>query len=186
MKITNNKTVLADDRYESIGTLFKLRIPSLGVGLVLGIALTFLTSSFEEVIARDVHVAFFLPFVIYIADAVANQTESIYARDLKNGRDGFSTYFWKELSLGIIFGIIFSLISGGVAWLWLGDHLVAQTVALSSFLAIAIAPLVALIVAHTLQAYHRDPAAGTGPIATVIQDVISVIIYGFVASLIIL
>jgi magnesium transporter len=69
---------------------------------------------------------------------------------------------------------------------WLGNGLLALSVGLSSFIAIATAPIVALSVAQVFQSMGRDPAAGSGPIATVIQDVISVIIYGVVASLIML
>lgn len=176
----------ADDSYESIGTLIKLRSPALVVGLILGIGISFVTSSFEEVLSHNVQVAFFMPFIIYIADAIGTQTEAIYARNLKTGQAKFSNYLRKEFLLGIIFGLIFGLFSGLIVLAWLGNGLLAAAVGISSLIAIATAPLVALSVAQVFQSMRKDPAAGSGPIATVIQDVISVIIYGLVASLIIL
>lgn len=65
----------ADDDYESIGTLMKLRAPALVIGLFLGIGISFITSRFEEVLSHNLRVAFFLPFVVYIADAIGTQTE---------------------------------------------------------------------------------------------------------------
>ncbi|NCS98134.1 MAG: magnesium transporter, partial [Candidatus Pacebacteria bacterium] len=175
-----------DDDYESIKTLFKLRAPALIIGLILGIGISFITSNFEEVLAHNVQVAFFLPFIVYIADAIGTQTEAIYSRDLRTGKAKFSNYFRKELMLGLIFGFIFCVFSGGISFLWLGDKLLALSVSVASFLTITIAPLVVLLVAYTFQSAHKDPAAGTGPVATVIQDMLSVVIYGIVTSIIIL
>lgn len=182
----HNTPQYADDDYESIGVLIKLRAPALVIGLLLGIGISFVTSSFEEVLSKNVQVAFFLPFVVYIADAIGTQTEAIYSRDLRTGKAKFSNYLRKELALGIIFGVIFGIISGAITLLWLHDNLLSLSVSIASVLAITTAPLVAILVAHTFQALHKDPAAGTGPIATVIQDMLSVIIYGLVASIIIL
>ncbi len=178
--------VYADDDYEPIGLLIKLRAPTLIIGLFLGIALSFVTSGFEQVLARNVHVAYFLPFVVYIAAATGEQTSSIYARDLGSGDTHFSRYLRKEFLLGIIFGLAFSIFSGALSLFWLKDDLLAISVTVATFLAIATAPLVALLITQAFQVFKEDPAANSGPIATVIQDMISVVIYGVVCSLIIL
>jgi magnesium transporter len=185
--MNHNKTSqYADDNYESIGTLFRLRFPSLMLGLLLGIGISFVTSRFEEVLSRNVQVAFFLPFIVYIADAIGTQTEAIYSRNLKTGKAKLSNYLRKEFALGCIFGLLFSVFSAVVTLLWLTDALLSFSIAVASFLAISSAPIVALLVAHFFQLRHKDPAANTGPIATVLQDVLSVAIYGVVTSLIIL
>lgn len=176
----------ADDDSESIMVLAKLRAPALMIGLILGIGISFITSSFEEVLSKNVQVAFFLPFVVFVADAIGTQTEAIYSRDLKTGKAKFSNYLRKEFALGIIFGLIFGIFSGIVILLWLKDASLALSVSIASLLTIITAPLIALFVAHTFQLAHKDPAAGTGPVATVIQDMLSVIIYGLVTSIIIL
>lgn len=176
----------ADDNYEPVKTLFKLRAPALFLGLVLGFGISFITSHFEEVLASNVRIAFFLPFVVYIADAIGTQTEAIYSRNLKTGRAKFIKYLRKELTLGIIFGIVFGLISGLVSFLWLGDSLLTLSVTLGTFFAILFAPVMAIVVTHTFQLLHKDPAASSGPIATVIQDMTSVVIYGIICSLILL
>lgn len=163
-----------------------MRAPALAIGLVLGIGISFITSGFEEVLSRNVQVAFFLPFIVYIADAIGTQTEAIYSRDLKTGKARFGNYLRKELVLGTIFGLAFGAFSGTVSFLWLRDSLLSLSVSIASFFAIITAPLIALLVAHIFQSAHKDPAAGTGPVATVLQDMLSVVIYGVVASIIIL
>ncbi len=179
-------TLYADDDYESIGTLLKLRAPSLFIGLLLGVGISLVTSRFEEVLSQNIQVAFFLPFIIYVADAIGTQTEAIYSRDLKSGKAKFNNYLRKEFILGIIFGVIFGVFSGAIAFLWLNNDLLALSVASATSLAIAVAPIVALLVTHIFQSLHDDPAANSGPIATVIQAVTSVLIYGIVSSIIIL
>lgn len=180
------KFLYADDDSESIKILFSLRAPSLILGLLLGISISFITSNFEKVLTENIHVAFFMPFIIYIADAIGTQTEAIYSRDLKSGKAKFYNYLHKEFILGLIFGSIFGLFSGLVVLWWLRDILLALSIGLSACIAITTAPIVALLVAQILQNAHKDPAAGTGPIATVIQDMTSVIIYGIITSLIML
>lgn len=180
------KIQYANDDFESIRTLIRLRAPALIIGLLLGIALSFITSNFEKVLAQNVQVAFFLPFVVYIADAIGTQTESIFSRDLRTGKAQFYTYLRKEFILGLIFGSIFAAFTGTIVLFWLKDQLLAATVAIASLIAIATAPLIALLVTQTFQCFRKDPAASSGPITTVIQDVISVLIYGIVANMIIL
>ncbi len=180
------KPTYADDNHESIGVLFKLRAPSLMVGLILGIGISFVTSNYEAVLSQDIHIAYFLPFIVYIADAVGTQTESIYSRKLKSWKEKVLRYIRKEFTLGIIFWVVFGLLSGLIAYLWLQDELLAYTVGAASFLAIATAPLVALAVATLSKSAHADPAAATWPIATVLQDMISVVIFGTVATMILL
>lgn len=180
------KEIYADDDCESIWTLIKLRAPALVLGLLLGIGISFVTANFEKVLATNIHVAFFMPFIVYIADAIGTQTESIYSRDLRTGKAKFYNYLYKEFALGIFFGIIFGVASGAIAMLWLGDKLLASSVSLAAFIAIGTAPLVALLVTQSFQYAHKDPAAGSGPIATVIQDMLSIVIYGIVTSIIIL
>ncbi len=175
-----------NDATEPITTLLRLRLPPLFIGLILGILISFLTSRFEQVLAHNIRIAFFLPFIVYMADAVGTQTQSIYARALKSKKAKFHLYLIKESAVGLALGLFFALISGFIAHWWLGDDLLAFSVGLSMFATIATAPIVAVVITQILQALREDPAAGAGPIATVVQDMISVVLYGFICSLVLL
>ena len=181
-----DKIRYAEDDTEPVKLLLRLRIPSLVIGLLLGLVLSFVTSRFEHVLSENISVAFFIPFIVYMADAVGTQTQNIYARDLKTGKADFKKYLIKESALGIILGLIFGAIIAPVIIFWFNSTQLALAVSLATFGAIATAPLIALAVTELLQLEHSDPAAGAGPIATVIQDTASVIIYGVIATLIIL
>ena len=180
------KMIYADDDTESVRLLLRLRVPPLFLGLFLGLGISLLTSRFEEVLAVNVHVAFFIPFIVYIAAAVGAQTSAIYSRDLKSRHAKLRNYLLKEPLLGLALGVIFGLASLLMVNLWIGDMRLALAVGLSAFLAIAIAPVIAIIVTECIQDIHEDPAVGAAPIATVIQDMASIIIYGIVTSAILL
>ena len=176
----------ADDDTRSMKFLLRLRIPSLVIGLLLGIVLSFITSRFGAVISKNIAVAFFIPFVVYMAAAVGNQTQSIYVRDLKTGKASFKKYLFKESAIGFILGLIFSLMTALILLLWFKSVELVLAVSLATFGAIFSAPLIALAVTEILELEHSDPAVGAGPIASVIQDTVSVLIYGFIATAIIL
>lgn len=182
----SKKISYADDDTKSLLRLLKMRSPSLLAGLLLGILLSFMTSRFKEVLSANIEIAFFIPFVVYMADAIGTQTQAIYSRDLRSGKVRFHNYLVKETQIGIIVGAVSSLVVASIVFLWLGSLKLAMATSLAIFLSVSSAPLVALLVTEIFQLEHSDPAAGAGPIATVIQDTLSVVIYGLVASAIIL
>lgn len=185
-KAPTNKTLYADDDTTPVGLLLRLRIPPLIIGLVLGFGISILTSRFEEVLTNNVYVAFFIPFVVYIAAAVGNQTHSIYSRDLTNEHTKFHNYLIKESLLGVVLGTIFGLISWFIIDLWLHDEQLALAVGISLCISVAIAPILAIAITKILHDLHKDPAVATAPISTAIQDIMTIVIYGMVTSFILL
>jgi magnesium transporter len=68
-----------------------------------------------------------------------------------------------------------------VLWRW-GDSAVALTVGLSIFVTCFTATLVAMALPWLLNRCHLDPAFGSGPLATVVQDLLSILIYFAIAA----
>jgi len=179
-----NRVVYADDEKEKVGLLLRLRLPWLIVGLVGGSAAAFLVSRFEKTLSQNISLAFFLPLIVYLSDAVGTQTQTIFVRNLSKGKANFFTYLVKELLIGIFLGLIFGLLIGILAKIWIGATDIAITVGVALFITVATAPVVALVVAEILYKEHEDPAIGAGPFTTIIQDIISILVYFIVASLI--
>jgi magnesium transporter len=61
-------------------------------------------------------------------------------------------------------------------WVW-GDEVVALAAALSLLAACSIATLVAMLLPYVFTKLGKDPAFGSGPLGTVIQDLLSILIY---------
>jgi magnesium transporter len=181
------KLIYADDATEKVGLLIKLRLPWLILGLVFGTAITFMISRFERVLAEQVSLAFFIPVIVYMSDAFGTQTETIYVRNLTLKQAKFSVYLIKELLLGLVVGSLSGLLLGVFAYIWIESASVAITVGLALFASITTAAVTALIVPTLLHKVAKiDPAVGAGPFTTVLQDMISLLLYFGIASAIIL
>jgi magnesium transporter len=77
------------------------------------------------------------------------------------------------LGIGVILAVVFFVFA---SWRW-GDARTIGVVAFALFAASAVASAVALLLPWALDRLGFDPAFGSGPLATVIQDLLSIVIY---------
>ena len=185
IEIPEPKRTITDDLNEPVGHLLEHRLPWLILGLVGVIVTSVIVAGYEKILSADLRLAFFIPVIVYMSDAVGTQTETIYVRHLRKTGTGFSKYIIKETGLGISLGVIFGLAIGIFASYWLGAPRVGLTVGLAMFINVAIAPVLAIFIPTLLYREHSDPALGSGPLATILQDLISLLVYFLIASLII-
>jgi magnesium transporter len=68
-------------------------------------------------------------------------------------------------------------------WFAFGDRQLALAVALALILAGGVATTIGLFLPWVLFRAGKDPAFGSGPVATIIQDVLSLLIYFTIVSL---
>jgi magnesium transporter len=183
--MSEEKSHLEDDIKEPVGHLLEHRLPWLILGLLGGIVTSVIVSKYENILASDLRLAFFIPIIVYMSDAVGTQTETIYVRHLKKTAAGFGKYLFKETILGLCLGAIFGLAIGLFATYWLKSSAIGMTVGLAMLVNITIAPVLATIIPNLLYREHSDPALGAGPLATIIQDLISLLIYFFIATIIV-
>lgn len=159
------------------------RLPWLLVGLAGALLAAVIVGSFEQQLEQQVLLAFFIPGVVYLADAVGTQTEALVIRGLSVGV-GIGRIALRESATGIFLGLLFAAVSYPVVFLLWQEPRVAAAVSIALFAASSIATLIAMALPWTLQRLGRDPAFGSGPLATVVQDLLSIIIYFAAASVI--
>jgi magnesium transporter len=120
-----------------------------------------------------------------MADAIGTQTETILVRRMVYGRVSLFEQLWREALLGSLIG----LSTGGAVWLglWLLDGRVhmASVVALTILCSSIVATLIASLLTWVLDRMGVDPAMASGPVATVLQDLLSVAIYLGIATAIV-
>ena len=160
------------------------RLPWLVLGLAGAAASAWLVGLFEGRITADVRLAFFIPGVVYLADAVGTQTEALIVRGLSVGAP-VRTALRLEAVTGPALGLLLAIVSLPAIWAMLGDRQIAITVALALLAACSIATIVAAALPILLARRGRDPAFGSGPLATVAQDLLSLVVYFAVAILVI-
>jgi len=157
------------------------RVPWLLVGLVGAMGLALVVGAFESQLERNVLLALFVPAVVYIAGAVAMQTQTVVIRGLSAGIDVGEVARREALS-GVAIGAIVAVVFFGFALAVWGDADVALAVGLSLAATCSIATIVAMAFPWALQRLGFDPAFGSGPLATVLQDLLSVAVYLAIAA----
>jgi magnesium transporter len=161
---------------ESVTRRLLHRLPWLVVGLIGAMLSAGLMAAFENQLNAVLAVAYFVPGIVYLADAVGTQTETVAIRGLSVGV-GIRRILAPEALTGLIVGVLLGLaILPAVAWMT-DDWRLAAAVAIAILAASTIATVVALLLPWALQAFGRDPAFGSGPLATVVQDLLSIAIY---------
>jgi magnesium transporter len=166
---------------EAVPRRFRHRLPWLLVGLAGALLAADVVSWFESGLRERVVLAFFIPGIVYLADAVGTQTETIVVRGLSVGVS-LREMAVRELLTGPAIGLALALVALPIVfWRW-GDARLALVVCVSLFAACSTATLSAMALPWSLDRFGLDPAFGSGPLATVIQDLLSILIYFVVAT----
>lgn len=160
------------------------RMPWLLVGLAGAFVAASIVGSFERQLEANVLLAFFVPGIVYMADAVGTQTETLIIRGLSVGVP-VGRVVRRELVTGLLVGATIAAAFFPVAvWRW-GDAPVAVAAALALLAACSTATVVAMALPWVIHRFGRDPAFGSGPLATVVQDLLSILVYFAVAVVVI-
>jgi magnesium transporter len=158
------------------------RLPWLILGLGGALLAADVVGQFEEILRVQVMLAFFMPGIVYLADAVGTQTETVVVRGLSLGVP-MRRMVPREILAGMVIGLTLASITAPlVFWHW-GDSGLALSVGLSVLAASSTATGAAMALPWFFNSFNFDPAFGSGPLATVIQDLLSIWIYLSVTTL---
>ena len=162
---------------------FRHRILWLVIGLGGGLLSANIIGAFEKTIAENLILAAFLPLIVYMSSAVGTQMQSYVIRDLAvDHKLPFVRYFLRNAlivtAISVVLGVLLAVATAVLhnhpqAGIAIGIALVGST--LSSI-------LTGLLMPYMFSKLSLDPADISGPIATIIQDIISIVIYFGVAT----
>jgi magnesium transporter len=162
---------------------FTHRLPWLLIGLFGGIFAAKIVSSFEEVLSRNIVLAAFIPLIVYMSDAVGTQMESFIIRDsAMHPRLNLIKYFLKHLSITFLISAILSGALYFYSFFTYSDPKLSFVLSFSMFVSILSSVFTGLLLPMVFKREHFDPANAAGPIATIIQDILSVLVYFLIAS----
>lgn len=153
------------------------RLPWLIVGLGASVVATFIVARFETALAAKPALAFFVPGLVYLADAIGTQSEAVAVRGLSLSHVGIDRLIGNELRTGLLIGAVLALLAFPMVWLVFGESRLASAVALALAGASIVASVLGLVLPWLLARFGSDPVYGSGPLATIVQDVLSLLIY---------
>lgn len=152
------------------------RLPWLLLGLLGAMASAVLMGAFDERLEANVLIALFVPAIVYMAGAVGTQTETLLIRALAVGVS-IRAIAVRELLTGVVIGVAIGVTFFAFAAVGWGDTEVALAVGLALVASCTIATGVAMLLPALFVRFSIDPAFGSGPLATVIQDLLSILAY---------
>jgi len=160
------------------------RLPWLIVGTAGCVLATGLMATFESTLRTDLAIAFFIPGIVYLADAIGTQSEAIAVRGLSFSSTPIPQLLKGELKTGFYLGIALALVVFPFIWLTFNASL-AFAVSVALICASSVATSIGILLPSLLSRMGKDPAYGSGPVATIVQDLLSLLIYLSVISLLI-
>lgn len=161
------------------------RLPWLIIGLIGIVFAAIFMGIFESVLETYLILAFFVPAIVYMSDALGTQYQTLFIRDLAilGKKLSVRKYILRQMVIGLFLGLIISFLIFLVISLFWKQPYIALVIAGSMFITLLISSFTALMITFILNHYNFDPALGGGPFATIVSDVISIVVYFAVALL---
>lgn len=183
----------AVSEYEDKNNIFKSalhRLPWLLILLLASIPIAMSSAMFEEVIVAVSILALFQPLILDASGDVATQTLAVTLRKLNQTdgasiKDGISEVLTGTIN-GIILGIAAALITFLMAVVLKMNAYAFElsiVVGLSLLLTVIIGPILGFLIPVLLNKIKLDPAVASGPFITTLVDIISLLIYFGLATL---
>ncbi|MEX1002766.1 MAG: magnesium transporter [Crocinitomicaceae bacterium] len=163
------------------------RLPWILIGLAGGVASSQIIKGYEVQIDINPALAFFIPLIVATAGNVGVQSSAIIVQGLAAKDFQFQGLFkqvGKETLVGMLVGVICSVIIFGMSYFFLSDFRLGITISISLFLVVVIAAVLGTVIPLLLDRIKIDPALATGPFITTANDIIGLTIYFVVAYLV--
>ncbi|MCW5517818.1 magnesium transporter [Muriicola sp. Z0-33] len=175
--------VEADD---SIWELTRARLPWLFLGLIGGVGAAAIMGGFEELISEHAILFYFTPLIAAMAGNVGVQSSAIIVQGIANDdlKGSISNRLFKEMMLATLNGLILAAILLLFSWWFNGSFYTALAISLSLVVVIIVAGIIGTFVPLFLNKRGIDPAIATGPFITTSNDIFGILIYFWIAKLI--
>jgi magnesium transporter len=151
----------------------KGRLIWLGANVFLNAIAASVIAMHQDTLSAVIALAVFLPIVSDMSGNAGFQAAAVSMRELALGvvrPEELWRVFCKEVSVGLLNGLVLGLLLGGLAWAWKGNPwlgLVAGgAMALNTVISVVIGGTMPLI----LRKFNKDPALASGPILTTLTD----------------
>lgn len=164
---------------------FRSRFVWLLVNLGTAIAASLVIGLFDATIQQMVALAVLMPIVASMGGNAGTQTMTVAVRALAT-RDietiDTSRFVTREVTVGLINGVLFAVIIGGVAIVWFGDPHLGFVIAVAMIINMISAGLAGILIPLGLERAGVDPAIASSVFVTTVTDVVGFFAFlGFAA-----
>jgi magnesium transporter len=164
-----------DDMFAPVVQSARRRALWLGINLGTAFLAASVVDLFQTTLDKIVLLAVLMPVVPSMGGVAGNQSLVVITRAMALGqvdRTNSGRIFRKELMVGMLNGIAWSVVVAVVTYLWFGDWRVGAVIAGAMTINMAVAALAGFFIPVILKRMSIDPALAGGVVLTTITDVV--------------
>lgn len=167
-----------------ISRLVRARLPSLFIGLLGGLVAAAIISNFESFLNEYIILASFIPVIVYLSDAIGTQSQTLVIRMIAlEPNFSLRRYLFREIKIGSLLGFIFAISLFAAVFFGWGKLDLGIVIGSSIFLSMIFQTFFSTYISIIFEKFGIDPATATGPIATIISDITTIVAYFSIAVL---
>lgn len=159
---------------DSVLSTARSRVPWLVVNLATAMLASLVIKQFDATIAQMVALAVLMPIVASLGGNAATQTMTVTVRALATNKLGpmnASRVITREALVGILNGLLLSLIMATVVFAWFGSGLLGAVIGAAMIVNLLAAALAGILIPLALVRLELDPAPASGVFVTTVTDV---------------
>jgi magnesium transporter len=169
-----------DDMFAPVFQSARKRWVWLGVNLVTALLAAMVLYAFEPTLDQLVATAVLFPVVMSMGGIAGTQTLTLMIRGMATGQvsaRNTPALLRKELAVGLLNGILFSVIVAAIAMFWYNDVPLGLVMAAAILLNLLAGALAGALVPVILKRMSIDPALAGGVVLTTVTDVIGILAF---------
>ncbi|MDP6613064.1 MAG: magnesium transporter [Candidatus Hydrothermarchaeota archaeon] len=164
-------------------SVVRARLPWLIFALIGGLIAGSIIGVFTDILSSVVLLAIFIPVIMSMGGNVGIQSSTVFVRGLATGEiEEPWGYFFREIKVGLLMGLLVGLGVGVVANFWKGLPVLGLVVGAAMFATVVLATAIGIAVPKIFDKLGMDPAISASPFVTTIEDIMGLLIYFSIAT----
>jgi len=176
-----------EDMFSPVLTTSKRRGIWLGINLLTAFLAAYVIGFFEDILDQVVALAILITIVPSMGGIAGSQTLTIAIRGLALGQLGSSNYrslIKKEILVGLLNGLLWALVVASFSIIWFGNFGIGLVIALALVVNLVAGALAGAVIPIVLRQIGIDPAIAGGVVLTTVTDVVGIIAFLGLATLV--
>jgi magnesium transporter len=169
-----------DDMFAPVVHSARRRWVWLGVNLITALMAALVLYAFEPTLDQIVATAVLFPVVMSMGGIAGTQTLTLMIRGMATGQVSSSNIpamLRKELAVGILNGLVFSVLVALIAYYWYEDFTLGVVMAVAILFNLIAGALAGALIPVILKKMKIDPALAGGVVLTTVTDVIGILAF---------
>ncbi|MGL4733542.1 MAG: magnesium transporter [Enterovibrio sp.] len=161
----------------------------LGTNILTALAAASVSNLFENTLEQMASIAVLMTIVPSMGGVAGNQTVALVIRGLAVGHIGESNTRWllsKEALVGLLNGLLWAVIIGGVVAVWKADLMLGAIIGAAMLTNLTVAGIAGVCIPIMLKKMKIDPALAGGMALTTITDIVGLSVFLGLATLFLL